>query len=42
MMLTYRPSVGTLSVILPTEFRDTITDVEKNVIPDAIDENPAD
>ncbi|MBQ1439901.1 MAG: hypothetical protein IIZ10_09435 [Solobacterium sp.] len=41
MMLTYRPAVGTLSVILPAEFRDTIDDVEKNVIPDAIDENPA-
>ena len=41
LMLTYRPAVGTLSVILPVEFRDTIDDVEKNVIPDAIDENPA-
>ena len=41
MMLTYRPAVGTISVILPKEFRDSIDDVEKNVIPDAIDEHPA-
>lgn len=41
MMLTYRPAVGTISVILPKEFRDSIDDVEQNVIPDAIDEHPA-
>ena len=41
MMLTYRPEPNTLSVILPKEFRDTIDDVERNVIPDAIDEHPA-
>ena len=41
MMLTYRPAVGTISVILPKEFRDSIDDVERNVIPDAIDEHPA-
>lgn len=42
MMITYRPESGSLSVILPREFHDTIDDVEKNVIPDAIDEHPAD
>ncbi|MBQ9327469.1 MAG: hypothetical protein IJ225_02905 [Solobacterium sp.] len=40
LMLTYRPAVGTLTVILPEEFKDTITDVERNVIPDAIDGVP--
>ena len=40
MMITYRPETEVFSVILPTEFRDSIDDVEKNVIPDAIDENP--
>ena len=40
MMITYRPSSNDLSVILPKEFKDSINDVERNVIPDAIDENP--
>ncbi len=39
MMLTYRPETSLLSIILPAEFKDTIDDVEKHVIPDAIDEN---
>ncbi len=42
MMISYRPNENTISVILPSEFRDTIDDVEKNVIPDAIDDHPAD
>lgn len=42
MMITYRPETEVFSVILPKEFRDTIDDVEKNVIPDAIDNHPAD
>lgn len=40
MMITYRPSANELSVILPKEFKDTIDEVEMNVIPDAIDHNP--
>ena len=40
MMITYRPSVETISVILPREFGHTIDEIERNVIPDAIDENP--
>ena len=40
MMITYRPSANELSVILPKEFKDTIDEVELNVIPDAIDHNP--
>lgn len=39
LMITYRPETNMFSVILPKEFKDTIDDVEKNVIPDAIDEN---
>ncbi len=41
MMISYRPNEDTISVILPEEFKDTITDVEMNVIPDAIDHTPA-
>ena len=40
MMLSYRPVSGNLSIILPKEFKDTIRDVEENVIPAAIDGVP--
>ena len=40
MMLSYRPYSGNLSIILPHEFKDTINDIEKNVIPGAIDGVP--
>ncbi len=40
MMISYRPNESTIAVILPKEFRDSIYDVEVNVIPDAIDNNP--
>jgi hypothetical protein len=41
MMLTYRPNANTISIILPKEFRNSIDEIEKKVIPDEIDENPA-
>ena len=40
MMLSYRPSSGNISIILPSEFKDTIKDIEENVIPGNIDGVP--
>ena len=41
MMVSYLPQDSLLSVILPAEFESDIDEVEKNVIPDIIDQNPA-
>lgn len=40
MMIAYKPEANLLSVILPHEFKADIDEIEKNVIPDAIDMNP--
>ncbi len=41
MMLSYKPEAQLISVILPNEFTHDIEEIEKNVIPDAIDMNPS-
>ena len=41
MMISYMPDDALLSVILPNDFEADIDEVEKNVIPDIIDQNPA-
>ncbi len=41
IMLSYRPIDKTISIIIPKETRASIDEIEKNVIPDAIDDNPA-
>lgn len=41
IMMTYRPQDNTISMILPTESNLSIDEIEKNVIPDAIDHQPA-
>ena len=40
IMLLYRPEQEEISVIIPKEIRVSIDEIEKNVIPDEIDENP--
>ena len=40
MMLSYHPEQNLLSVILPAEFTADINEIEQNVIPDVIDQNP--
>lgn len=40
MMISYQPEESIISVILPSEFTVDIDEIEKNVIPDAIDHNP--
>jgi hypothetical protein len=40
MMLYYHPEQNLLSVILPAEFTADINEIEQNVIPDVIDQNP--
>jgi len=40
LMLSYRPGTNVFSIILPKEFKDTINDIESNVIPEAIDGVP--
>jgi len=40
LMLSYRPGTNTFSIILPREFKDTIDDIEHNVIQEAIDGVP--
>ena len=42
IMLSYRPKEETLAIIIPAETAASIDEIEKNVIPDEIDENPAD
>ncbi|MBQ7993185.1 MAG: hypothetical protein IJM63_13280 [Solobacterium sp.] len=39
LMLAYKPEANIIEVILPTEFSKDIDEIEKNVIPDAIDHN---
>ncbi|MCR5372559.1 MAG: hypothetical protein K6E41_03730 [Solobacterium sp.] len=41
IMLSYRPNEETLAIIIPKETTASIEEIEKNVIPDEIDENPA-
>lgn len=41
IMLSYRPKKKTIAVIIPVESEVSIEEIEKNVIPDAIDHNPA-
>lgn len=40
IMITYRVDDHTLAVVIPAAFRETIDDLEKNVIPDVLDHNP--
>ena len=40
MMISYKPHDQLLSVILPKDFTADIDEIEKKVIPDAIDFNP--
>ena len=40
VMLSYRPKVETISIIIPKETAASIDEIEKNVIPDEIDDNP--
>ena len=41
IMLSYRPKDETISIIIPKETAASIDEIEKNVIPDEIDDNPA-
>ena len=41
IMLSYRPKDETISIIIPKETTASIDEIEKNVIPDEIDDNPA-
>ena len=41
IMMAYRPQEQTITMILPTESNLSIDEIEKNVIPDAIDHQPA-
>ena len=41
LMLAYKPEANIIEVILPNEFSKDIEEIEENVIPDAIDHNPA-
>ena len=40
MIMSYRPFQQELCIILPEENRASIDEIEKNVIPDEIDDNP--
>lgn len=40
IMMSYRPKEESIAIILPNEAEVTIEEIEKNVIPDAIDHNP--
>ncbi len=40
IMITYRVEDQTLAVVIPEAFKETIDDLEKNVIPDVLDHNP--
>ena len=40
IMLSYRPKDETISIIIPKETAASIDEIEKNVIPDEIDDNP--
>ena len=41
LLMSYRPFEQALNIILPEENSASIDEIEKNVIPDAIDNNPA-